>query len=30
MMRTGIFFDIVGFAVIVGGLRLLAPLFGFD
>jgi sodium-dependent dicarboxylate transporter 2/3/5 len=30
MMRTGIFFDVVGFAVIVGGLRLLAPLFGFD
>ena len=28
MMRTGIFFDVLGFLVIVGGLRLLAPLFG--
>jgi sodium-dependent dicarboxylate transporter 2/3/5 len=30
MVRTGIVFDVVGFAVIVGGLRVLCPLFGWS
>jgi solute carrier family 13 (sodium-dependent dicarboxylate transporter), member 2/3/5 len=30
MIRTGIVFDVVGFVVIVGGLRVLCPLLGLD
>ena len=30
MVRAGILFDVIGFAVIVGGLRLLCPLLGLD
>lgn len=30
MMRAGIVFDVVGFVVVVAGLRLLCPLFGLD
>jgi sodium-dependent dicarboxylate transporter 2/3/5 len=30
MMRAGILFDLLGFLIILGGLRLLAPLYGLD
>jgi sodium-dependent dicarboxylate transporter 2/3/5 len=30
MARAGVIFDVVGFVLIVGGLRLFAPLFGWS